>query len=268
MKLRLMLLAERLANALTNWFGLRVILTPQSTLHSEAISFRGDGLICSHTVNFLEDKRFLEVVESIRREITHPVYHLYRVYMAVQLAQLAARVPGSIFVECGVGEGVMSLAINRYLTRVPDTLLVDTFAGIDPALLKSSELRGGTAEERRDSALKSYPTSDFASVSKRFAAYPNVKLVKGSVPQVLQQSAIFDQPVSWLHIDMNSAAPEYAALKFFYERMSVPGFILFDDYGFKGLRSQKDAIDTACAELGIAIPISLPTGQGLIVRTH
>lgn len=270
MKLRLMLGAERLVNRVTKLVGLRVILTPQSSLHSEELSFRADGLLTSHTVNFLEDARFNEVITSIRKEVSHPVYHLYRIYIAMRLADLARKVPGAIFVECGVGEGIITLAMNRYLTgKLPDTFLVDTFEGIDPKHLQARELRGSaTAEERRVVGLTSYPKSDYASISQRFATYPHVSLVKGSVPEVLvQNEALFRRPVAFLHIDMNNAHPEYSALKFFYDRLAVPGFVLLDDYAFKGLRTQKDAIDTACVELGIPPPISLPTGQGLIIRT-
>lgn len=268
MKHRLLAGAERAVNAVTRLINLRVILAPESTFHGEPVSFRADGLVGSHTANFLEDAKFLQVLESIRAEIRHPLYHVFRAYIAVQLAQIAREVPG-VFVECGVGEGVMSLAINRYLDRVPDTFLIDTFAGIDAAQLQASELHGLTAEGRRDHALRSYPTSDVDSIRRRFAAYPNVHLVEGSIPSVLAINAsLFTRPVSWLHIDMNSAAPEVAALKFFYPRMATPGFVLFDDYAFKGLRAQKDAIDAACREMGIAIPISLPTGQGLLVKSH
>jgi hypothetical protein len=272
MKLRLMLGAERLVNQVTKLIGLRVILTPQSSLHSEELSFRADGLLTSHTVNFLEDARFNEVIASIRKEVSHSVYHLYRIYMAMRLADLARKVPGAIFVECGVGEGIITLAMNRYLTDpLPETYLVDTFQGIDIRHLQPKELRGGAtnAEEMRQKALKSYPQSDYASIAKRFAAYPHVKLVKGSVPDVLTQNeALFSgKRVAFLHIDMNNAHPEYSALKFFYDRLAVPAFVLLDDYAFKGMRTQKDAIDTACVELGISPPISLPTGQGLIMKT-
>lgn len=271
MKHRAMLAAERVINAITKTIGLRVILTPQSSLHSEELSFRADGLLTSHTVNFLEDAHFNEVIASIRKEVSHSVYHVYRIYIAMRLADVARKVPGAMFVECGVGEGIITLAMNRYLQGpLPETYLVDTFEGIDVRHLQERELRGGagTAEELRQISLKSYPQSDYASITKRFAAYPHVKLLKGSVPEVLARNEpLFDKPVAFLHIDMNNAIPEYHALKFFYDRLAVPGFVLLDDYAFKGMRVQKDAIDAACVELGIPPPISLPTGQGLILKT-
>lgn len=262
-----MLLAERVINVVTKPIGLRVIMSPQSGLHSEEISFRADGLITSHTANFLEDQRFLDVIESVRRDCTHPVYNVYRIYVAICLADLARRIPGTIFVECGVGEGMTSLAINRYLKgSVPRSYLIDTFAGIDAKQLQDNELRNGSAEDKSKDALKSYSTSDIESVQHRFRDFPHITLIKGSVPDVLNEHE-FKAPVSWLHIDMNNAYPEACALKFFYDLLSVPGFILFDDYAFKGLRPQKDAIDAVCAKLGISKPMSLPTGQGLIIKT-
>jgi len=262
--------AERTINRFTKAFGLRVILSPEWALHGQSISYRADGLITSHNVNFVDDEKFNKVIRSIRAEVTHSVYHLYRIYLAVKLAEQAVRVPNSIFVECGVGEGIISLAINRYLGDVvPDSYLVDTFAGVDPRYVEPQETRGMSAAEYSEKILDSYRDSGVESVGRRFAGHRNVKLVKGTVPDVLeeQQQLFSDRRVSFLHIDMNNAYPEYCALKFFYERLSVPGFVLLDDYGFKAFSNQRTKIDQACQELGIPQPISLPTGQGLILRS-
>jgi hypothetical protein len=221
-------------------------------------------------VNFLNDKRFNEVIDSIRAEVTHGVYHLYRIYFAVKLAEQAARVRNAIFVECGVGEGIISLAINRYLDGfVPDSYLIDTYSGIDPRYVDIRESRGLSATEYSGKVLESYRDSGFDAVTRRFSHHKNVHLIKGTVPDILTENAqlFTDRQVSFLHIDMNNAYPERCALKFFFERLSVPGFVLLDDYGFKAFSTQKQSIDEACGELGIPQPISLPTGQGLIVRS-
>jgi len=269
-KLYLSLLAERAINALTRLFGLRVILASQSSLHSEDLTFRSDGLFTAHNVNFIGDQKFNEVIASIRKEVSHPVYHLYRIYMALKLAEQASRVPNTVFVECGVGEGIITLAINRYLAGpIPETYLIDTFTGIDPQYLQAAEMRGTTPEKRRDLGLKSYPLSDYDSVKKRFAEYPHIRLLRGSIPTILTENdAEFrGKRISFLHIDMNNAFPEYSALKYFYDKLSAPGFVLFDDYGYKSMYPQKQAIDKASVELGIPEPISLPTGQGLIIKS-
>ena len=64
---------------------------------------------------------------------------------------------------------------------------------------------------------------------------------------------------------MNCAPPELAAFNFFWDRMVPGGFILFDDYAYKGYEPQKRELDKAANEKGVKIA-SLPTGQGLVIK--
>ena len=86
---------------------------------------------------------------------------------------------------------------------------------------------------------------------------------QGTVPEVLDTVSFGN--VAFLHLDMNCALPEKAALEFFWDRLSPGGMILLDDYAYFGHESQTDAIDEVSTRLGFQI-LSLPTGQGLIVK--
>ena len=68
--------------------------------------------------------------------------------------------------------------------------------------------------------------------------------------------------ISFMHIDMNNAEPEKAALEKLYKHVARGGFILLDDYGYNGFGFQKKRL-TLCVNQFI-LPLSLPTGQGLI----
>ena len=83
------------------------------------------------------------------------------------------------------------------------------------------------------------------------------------MPNTLAQVPI--ARVSYLSIDMNCAAPKVAALKFFWSRLERGSFVVLDDYAYSGYEPQKRAIDALSMELGFDV-VSLPTGQGLIVR--
>ena len=85
----------------------------------------------------------------------------------------------------------------------------------------------------------------------------------GSRADILASSAI--ENVAFLHIDLDCAAPECAALQFFWERLSRHGLVLLDDYAYWGHSCQGDAIDTLSKALGIEA-LTLPTGQGLILK--
>jgi hypothetical protein len=267
-KIRLMLAAEAAVNAVTKLVGLRVLFVPDSSLHQSPLSFRTDGLLTSHHTNFNDDPKFRQVIDRIKCQIDHSTYHEYRIYVALQLARFAQLSGGSI-VECGVGEGAFAMAVLYYWDVKEPILLVDTFAGIDPKLLSKEEVDrwGMSAEERSKTVLAgSYKMSSLEQVSSRFTAYPNVAFLKGSCPYVVEENLGRFQNIGMLHIDMNTAMPEAETLKLLYDRVRVPGFILFDDYGFEGLSPQRVAVDAACRELGIDIPMTLPTGQGLIVK--
>lgn len=269
-KIRALLGLERIINLIAKPLRLRVLLVPDSSLHQMPVTFRTDGLITSHHVNFHDEPFFAEVLDKVRAQVAHSTYHEFRMYVAMHLAQRVRDIPGMI-VECGAGEGAFALAILMYTGYDQPMVLFDTFSGIDPALLSESEHAkyGQTAEERSASVrAKAYSTNSLEEVSARFKSHANVTLIKGSVPSILRKNLDRLSNITLLHIDMNTAMPEAEALKMLYAKVTVPGFILFDDYGFEILCEQRAAVDDACRELGIDKPMSLPTGQGLIIKTH
>ena len=97
---------------------------------------------------------------------------------------------------------------------------------------------------------------------RRFAPYPNIHVVQGRVPEVLRERA--PEQVAFLHLDMNSASAELAALEFFWGRMAPGALILLDDYGWRGYRAQKLAEDPFFAARGRTV-LELPTGQGVVL---
>jgi hypothetical protein len=111
-------------------------------------------------------------------------------------------------------------------------------------------------------AVGAYET-DVARVRANFAEWPNAVVVEGSVPDILPK--VNTTSVAFLHIDMNCAYPERAALEYFWDRLSPGAFVLLDDYAYHGFENQADAIDTLGRSLGFSV-LSLPTGQGLIVK--
>ena len=94
-------------------------------------------------------------------------------------------------------------------------------------------------------------------------ARPNALVVQGAVPDVLETLGFGE--VAFLHLDMNCALPERAALEFFWRRLSPGGIVLLDDYTYFGHGSQTEAIDAVAPRLGFKV-LALPSGQGLIVK--
>jgi hypothetical protein len=103
----------------------------------------------------------------------------------------------------------------------------------------------------------------FAQVAATFAAYPNVRFIRGAVPDTLPQVAA--ERVAYLSIDMNCAAPEIAAGEYFWTRLSPGAVVLLDDYAYAGYEPQKHAWDAFARAHGTHV-LALPTGQGLLVK--
>jgi len=184
----------------------------------------------------------------------------WRVHVGCWAASLARHIPGD-FVECGVNTGILARAIIHYIDfdKMTDRRfhLVDTFEGPPPGQYSKTELERGFEKHG------AFYTDVFETVRKTFAPFPNVVLVRGPVPQVLPQIAA--DKIAYLSIDMNAAAPEIAAARHLWDRLSPGGVILLDDYAYAMHGVQLLAFNQFAEERGIKI-LSLPTGQGLIIK--
>lgn len=223
--------------------------------------YEADGLASIHDHTFIDDPRFRAAYDRGVAAAGDYGWH-WRVHIGLWAAETAARLDGD-FVECGVNRGFLSSAIMKHLDW--DSLgktfyLLDTFEGIDPEQ-SADELERLRNAKHID---EGFYVTDLKAVEKNFAKWNNVRIVKGPVPDTL--SEISSEIIAFLHIDMNHAAPEVAALRALWPRIAKAGIILLDDYAYFGYRPQKEAMDALGEELGFAVA-SLPTGQGLIIRT-
>ena len=103
----------------------------------------------------------------------------------------------------------------------------------------------------------------FEQAQRNFAPFPNARLVRGRVPESL--STVDIPQVCYLSIDMNVAAPEAVALRWFWSRLSPSAPVILDDYCWYGHETQKEAMDDFAASEGVEI-LALPTGQGLMIK--
>jgi O-methyltransferase len=218
-------------------------------------SFVGDMLIAlDRNAGFAEDARFVAALQA-QRPSAQEASLMWRLHVLVWCAQNALRLEGD-FVECGVHRGFMTAVAAHYLdfgTRAKTWHLFDTFSGI-PA----DQLDPGHSNPAAFQVPGLYE-----AVAQRFAAYPNVVVHRGRVPEVLRESA--PPRVAFLHLDMNSSKAEVGALEVLYERLVPGAFVLLDDYGWCAYRQQKIAEDAFFEPRGCKI-LELPTGQGLVLK--
>ena len=141
--------------------------------------------------------------------------------------------------------------------------LLDTFNGIDLEQVSIEELNEGIKEKDQKFKETGFYTTSVNSVRKNFDEWNNVRIIEGSIPSTLEN--VKSRNIAFLHIDLNNATPEVQALEYFWHRIYIGGIILLDDYGYITYHHQKNAMDKLSEKIGFSI-LSLPTGQGLIVK--
>jgi hypothetical protein len=230
------------------WIEGRLKLLPRE----ETPLYEEDGLWTYHGHTFVEDHRF---AEAYRRAVLAGGYDYgirWRVHTILWAAAHGAALDGA-FVECGTGRGFMASAVCDYLDWSERPFyLYDTFLPVAP-------------DEHGDQAAGGIASPVYAetpeAVAENFAQWPGVQLVIGRIPETLLDTG----SVSFLHVDLNHAAAEEAAVRHFWPKLTPGAPMIFDDYGFQGFEAQRAAADRLGEELGFRV-LTLPTGQGLVLR--
>lgn len=228
--------------------------------------YDADGLFTVHNDHFRHDplyqaayRRGLEANDGVDSHVE------WRAHVALWVASSALAVPGD-FVECGVNTGFMSSAIMQRLNWADVAkrfYLFDTFAGPVISQFSADEIQRGRLKVAENAIASGGYRTNIHRVHANFAEWPNAVVMQGTVPEILPAANI--AAVAFLHLDMNCAYPETAALEYFWNRLSPGAFVLLDDYAYFGYESQTEAIDSLAVSLRFNV-LSLPTGQGLIVK--
>ena len=225
------------------------------------VHFGDDLAMWNRSLPFEQDQKFLSSYKSAMSFATTQVQSMdvrWRAYTACWAAATAAKLPGD-FVECGVNTGLLSGTICRYLdfhTSDRQFWLFDTYEGIPADMASLSERKS------IDQYNQQYP--DVWEVAQaNFADFSNANLIRGLVPDTLPSADI--RAVSYLSIDMNIAAPEKAALDYFWPKMTSGGIILLDDYGFLPHEEQRSEANAFAMQMGVKV-LPLATGQGIIIK--
>lgn len=233
-------------------------------------SYDENSLISWHkSVDFMSKKKFRSAYNmgmNSGHQILRPrgskvdIGLKWRVATCCWAAEYAKKIEGD-FVECGTNTGIDSLAICEYIDinkSKKNFWLFDTFEGACSDQLSEEELTAGRLVE---SEANYFPCFDLTK--ENFKSFPNVKLVKGKVPESLSNVEI--EKIAYLALDMNIAYPERAALEYFWNKIVPGGIILIGCYGWAPYRAVKNMIDEFAVNNNFEV-MTLPTGQGLIIK--
>jgi hypothetical protein len=208
--------------------------------------------------SFSKDERFNTLVEKYSDLLPLPNWQ-WNLSVAKWCVETALKLDGDL-VELGVFKGHTTAFAADYVGFAGMTkhwYLYDTFAGIP-----TEDINNASWVEKNEGAYSDYTHEEVAA---RFSHYPNIHVIKGRVPDVFKDSPP-PAKIAFLHVDMNSAKAEVAALEYIFASMVAGGIILFDDYGWEVCDEQHQAINNWARKRNISI-LELPTGQGLLVVT-
>ena len=212
--------------------------------------YLGDNLFTWGRNNSLfEDSEFRTAwQQNIQNDADQAI--AWRRYILACAAFHCVQLPGD-FVECGVYTGTGIKTVMDYLGGPSFPKI---FWGYDTFDYNPVEGHSFAGQQE----------GFFERVQQRFESYPQVRLVKGFIPDAFSQGA--PDSVAYLHIDLNNAPGELATLEKLFDRVVPGGIIVLDDYEWAGVyRKQKQAEDPWFQARGYRV-FPLPTGQGLIIK--
>jgi len=212
--------------------------------------FADNLLTWARNLSMLGDAAFVAAWKAnVESEGDHAI--VWRRYVLACAAYHCVHLDGD-FVECGAYTGVGMKTVIDYLGG---TAFPKAFWGYDAF--------------EHDATMLNHPMPGlgpglYERVSRKFGAYPQVRLLKGVIPQVFDRGC--PERIAYLHIDLNQAPAEVATLDRLFDRMVPGGVLILDDYEWSGYyRPQKLAEDPWFAARNYRV-MPLPTGQGLVIK--
>ena len=226
----------------------------------KGIPYNSDNLATISRYSFVRDKKFIAAKSAgdarwgdNKRNIS---WRLDIMLSCISYA-LGISDENSIIVECGTGKGYMAAAICEYFKNAKD---FPKFYLIDSFISEVPNLNG-----EQTSGQKSFIYADGAdSVKSYFNRYTYVELIKGNIPEVLDKLPC-DKEISFLHIDLNSAVAEKAAINVLKNKLKKGAIVLFDDYGGFCCDRQAAVHEAFADDMRFKLFV-LPTGQAMYIH--
>lgn len=215
------------------------------------VHFADNFLTWGRNNSMLDDGPFVEAWQASTTDDPIGQAIVWRRYILACAAYHAVQLDGD-FVECGCYRGTGIKIVTDYLGGAS---FPKAFWGYD--------LFEHSADDAHH-AMPDHGPDLFRQVTERFAGYPTVRIVRGRIPEALEGQS--PARIAYLHIDLNQAPAEIAALEALFDRVVPGGIVILDDYEWAlAYRGQKLAEDPWFEARSYRV-FPLPTGQGLVIK--
>jgi hypothetical protein len=225
--------------------------------------YNNDNFATVNRAYFKDDKKFQAALndaksawKNTKRDISWRLHVLIWAF-GIALARKGKKI---IFVELGTGKGYMARGVASFYAKDNfNGYLFDTFLPNLPDSDNNLEI-----DKDKRFAYASHAKDVFV-LEKEINKYGDkFKLIKGHLPQSINNSALGQQKIDFLHIDLNHAVAEQETLKDLAPNIDSNTVILFDDTGAPGSKDQQIVHADFAMKINKQI-LYLPTGQALIV---
>ena len=180
-----------------------------------------------------------------------------RCWVLYCLAVQAIAVSGD-FCECGVYKGGTAAMLAEIIDKKSSyntkrLHLFDTFQGMPET----------------DSSRDLHQQGDFADTSlesvKAYVGHESlVDYHRGFIPKSFE--GLENITIAFAHIDVDIYKAHLDCCSFIYPRLTVGGFMIFDDYGSPTCPGARQAVDEFFQDAG-PVPLALPTGQAIVFKS-
>lgn len=219
--------------------------------------FEQDGLATSRMRPFSDDPEFLMAKKKTIDSVGQDFKIDWRSHTFVWAFKCSLSLPG-VAIELGTGKAWMFTFLLHHdgVNSIGEAFLIDRYSSMDVDKVSGQVIHGSE---------NMYYTSNLEELRQRFAGEQGVRLVQGELPEVL--NTLPGNQVRFVHVDLNAAQPEVDSLRILWSRIVPGGIVLLDDFGSPEFIESNRAMRALGRELGFTI-LGLPTGQGLIIKSH
>jgi O-methyltransferase len=192
-----------------------------------------------------------------------------RMYNATQFLKYSLDLPGDV-VECGSFKGLSSFVFCNYIRMAtPDFTgggyhIFDSFQGLSQPTkedLIANHEYGAVGETSQPGGAFE---GSIEAVKTTLRDFPLIEYHPGWIPESF--AGVPKRNYKFVHLDLDLYEPIKSAVEYFYPRMVQGGVIVIDEYGFPRWPGAQRAVDEFCTRNGLSGPISLTTGNGVLIK--